>query len=602
MMKGSTMPRNVVRTLLVGFLCMTLASLLAACGNSENRDGGRTRGADATARADDGASGRRGGVLRIVSEEDLQAPLESGVAYSSAALNVLSGTVRPLYRYAPDDPTNLVPDLAAGPPQISDDGRTLTVSIRRGVAYSPPVNREVTSRDVKYAIERGFNPSVQNGYAGVYYGAVVDAERASGGPIAGITTPDDQTIVFRLTQPTATLLSQATTLPLSAPVPKEYASRYDDKPSGQLSDYAGHQVATGPYMFDADASGRVQGLGIVPGRKVALKRNPNWDPASDDRPAYLDGIEWSVGNDPNVAGRQVLDGKGLTLGDTPTAAIVKRAVQRYPNQIFFSPGAGSRYTALNTAIPPFDDANLRKAVAATLDREQMRLVRGGAMVGDVATHFLYPGVAGFEEAGGKRGPDADFLRSPSGDPAVARRYMAAAGYPDGRYTGEETISVVGDSGDPSDKDAQLVDEALRSLGFRTKLQLVDAGTMYNRFCATPRARVNVCPNLGWLRDFADPQTVLDAAFNGAAIVPRNNSNWPQLDDPGINAAMARAELLVDEQERADAWAKIDRMITETGAAIPWLWDNQPVVSSEDVRCANQLWNQGHCDFAYSSLR
>ncbi len=334
-------------------------------------------------------------------------------------------------------------------------------------------------------------------------------------------------------------------------------------------------------MFAARADGTVQGVGIVPGRRYVLRRNPNWDPATDDRPAYLDGIEWSVGNDPNVAGRQVLDGSGLTLGDTPTAAIVKRAVQQAPEQILFSPGAGNRYAALNTQIPPFDDANLRKAVAAATDREQMRLVRGGRLLGDVATHFLYPGVAGFEEAGGAAGAGVDFLANPAGDPEVARKYMAAAGYPDGRYTGDETISVVGDSGDPSDKNAELVDEALRSLGFRTRLLLVDAGTMMGRYCAAPRARVNVCPNLGWIRDFADPQTVLDAAFNGEAISQEAgaNPNWPQLDDPAINAAMARAELIVDPQERADAWGRIDRMITETGAAIPWLWDNQPVVSS-----------------------
>ncbi len=211
---------------------------------------------------------------------------------------------------------------------------------------------------------------------------------------------------------------------------------------------------------------------------------------------------------------------------------------------------------------------------------------------------------GFEEAGGAAGAEVDFLANPSGDPEVARKYMAAAGYPDGRYTGGETVTVVGDSGDPSDKDAELVDEALRSLGFRTRLLLVDANTMFGRYCASPRARVNVCPNLGWIRDFADGQTVLDGAFNGAAISqePGTNGNWPQLDDPAINAAMARAELVVGPQERAEAWGRIDRMITETGAAIPWLWDNQPVVSSADVRCANQLWNQGHCDLAFSSLR
>ena len=595
------MHRTVARTLLVGLLCISAATLLAACGGSDEGGTGKTSAAT-TARGDDGSGGRRGGVLRVLSEEDLAAPLDAGSTYSSGAFNVLSATVRPLYRYLPADPTRTVPDLAAGPPQVAADGRTVTVRIRRGVRFSPPVNREVVAGDVKYAIERGFNPSVGNGYAGVYYGDVIGAARAAGGPIAGIETPDEQTLVFKLGRPTGGLLAEALVLPLSAPVPADWARRYDDAPGGEASQYVNHQIATGPYRFAADADGRVLGKGIVPGRRYVLERNPSWDPATDDRPAYLDGIVWSVGNEPNVAGRQVLDGSGMTLGDTPTAALVKRAVEQAPAQIFFSPGAGSRYAALNTQIPPFDDANLRKAVAAALDRTQMRLVRGGAVLGDVATHFLYPGVSGFEEAGGLRGPGVDFLAAPSGDMAVARRYMAAAGYPDGRYTGTATVDVVGDAGDPSDKDAQLVDEALRSLGFRTKLRLVDSGTMYGRFCTVPRAEIEVCPNLGWQRDFDDPQTVLDAAFNGAAIVPQYNSNWPQLDDPAINAAMKRAELLVDKQERAEAWAKIDRMITETGAAIPWLWDKQPVISSKDVRCAYQLWNQGHCDLAFSSLR
>lgn len=594
------MPRIVVRTLLASLLCMTLASLIAACGSGG--DGGDEPSAQTTARADDGAGGRRGGTLSVVSEEDF-GDLDPGMTYSSAAFNLLSATTRPLYSYVPEDPTDAKPDLASAPPEVSADGKTLTVRIRRGVKFGPPVDREVTAGDVKYAIERGFNPSVSNPYAGVYYGDVVGVDRADGGPIAGIETPDDQTIVFRLTKPTAAVLAQATVLPLSAPVPQEYARRFDTKPAGAFSDYGAWQVSSGPYAFAADASGKVLGTGIVPGRGVTLVRNPNWREDGDGPPAYLDRIEWSVGNEPNVAGRQVLEGSGLTLGDTPTAAIVKRAVQRYPEQVFFSPGSGSRYAALNTAIPPFDDANLRKAVAAQLDREQMRLVRGGEVLGDIATHFLYPGVAGFEEAGGMEGPGVDFLANPAGDPAVARKYMVAAGYPGGRYTGKETIDVVGVSGDPADKDSQLVDEALRELGFRTKLQLVDSNVMYERFCAAPKARVEVCPILGWIRDFADPQTVLDAAFNGKAIsLEGGNSNWPQLADPRIDAAMARAELLVDKQERAEAWANIDRMITETGAAIPWLWDKQPVISSEDVRCVNQLWNQGHCDFAYSSLR
>lgn len=581
------MPRPVMRVLPSFLLTAAMALGLGACGSSGG-DGGTA------ATTDDGAGGVRGGTLTVLTSQDIQS-LDPGVTYGSLDLNLLSATVRTLYRYAPTNASDLVPDLAATAPQVSADGKTLTVRIRRGVEFAPPVSREVTARDVKYAIERGFNPNVAN----PYYGDVLGADRASGGPIAGIETPDDHTLVFRLARPTASLLAQATVLPLSAPVPPEYAKPLDAKAPSQ---YGSHLVASGPYMIPADAEGRVLGEGYVPGRSLRLVRNPNWRAATDSRPAYLDAIELRIGGAPTVSGRQVLAGRGLVLADSPTPALVKRAYQEARDQIFFSPGAGSRYAALNTAIPPFDDANVRKAVAAALDREQMRRVRGGEVIGEVASHFLYPGVIGFEEAGGVEGTGVDFLADPDGDPALAARYMRAAGYASGRYEGDETLQVVGLAGAPDSNDAQIFDQTLRDLGFKTNLKLVDVSVMYGRFCAVPRARVHVCPNVGWTRDFADPQTVLNVAFNGNFIFPENNPNWPQLDDPAINRAMARGELVVGEQNRADAWADIDRQVTATSAAVPWLWDRQPNVFAADVRCVPELWNQGRCDFSYSSLK
>ena len=71
---------------------------------------------------------------------------------------------------------------------------------------------------------------------------------------------------------------------------------------------------------------------------------------------------------------------------------------------------------------------------------------------------------------------------------------------------------------------------------------VTHSAMYTRFCNVPKNEPNVCPNVGWLPDFHDPQAILDVTFNGKNIVPVNNSNWPLLNDPKINAAIARAEL------------------------------------------------------------
>lgn len=582
------MSRPLMRALTAAALCATATLVLAACGSSGK----------GSATVDTGKGGHRGGTVTLLTTQDVQS-LDPGVTYQSLDLNLLSATQRTLYAYAPNDPTNVVPDLAAGPPQISSDGKTLTVKLRGGVRFSPPVSREVTSRDVAYAIERGFNANVANPYASTYYGDLVGADRARGGPIPGIETPDDRTIVFKLTRPTASLVAQATVLPLSAPVPPEYARRFD---AHAPSDYGNHLVATGPYMLLADRSGRVLGNGYVPGRSMVLVRNPNWSAKTDFRPAYLDRAVWRIGGSATVSARQVLAGSHLVDADPPPPALIKRAYQHARSQIFFSPGGGSRYVALNTAIPPFDDANLRKAVAAEMDRVQMRQVRGGPVIGDIATHFLYPGVLGFQEAGGQQGTGVDFLANPAGDRAVAAKYMKTAGYPSGKYTGGQTVQIVGLAGAPDSDDAQIFEQALLDLGFKARLKLVDSSVMYTRFCALPRARVNACPNVGWIRDFADPQTVLDVAFNGAYVMPENNPNWPQLRDPAIDRAMARAELTVGTQARAKAWADIDRMIVATAAAIPWLWDKEPNLYAKNVRCVPQLWNQGHCDFSYTSLK
>ena len=98
--------------------------------------------------------------------------------------------------------------------------------------------------------------------------------------------------------------------------------------------------------------------------------------------------------------------------------------------------------------------------------------------------------------------------------------------------------------------------------------------MYTKFCSVPENAPEVCPNVGWLKDFNDGQSMLDPTFNGDNVVPENNSNWPQLDVPEINKAIDEATLIDDPDERNQAWADVDTMIMEQAPAVPWIWDNQ----------------------------
>jgi peptide/nickel transport system substrate-binding protein len=536
----------------------------------------------------------QGGTLTMLTNGDVDDKLDPGYSYYQLDFIYTQATQRAVLGNKPEDTTKASPDFAASYPTVSKDGKTVTVKLKKGVKFSPPVNREATSADVKYAIERDFLPQVGNGYAGAYWGDVEGVKAYTSGKakqISGIQTPNRNTLVLKLTRPTAAVAVAAMSLPGAAPVPKEYAQKFD---KGKQSTYGQHVVGTGPYMIQNDKSGKI--TGYQPGHRITFVRNPNWDKATDWRPAYLDGFVFDEGNDPTVGNRKILSGNGMIGNPTdlsPPPAFLKSNLSKKDNIVpgFFS--GRVRYVAFNTAKKPFNDPNVRKAVGAMLDRRAQGLAFGGDAAGATATHIITPGEIGFDEAGGMNGFGYDWLKNPSGDPNLAASYMKKAGFKSGKYSGPQ-ITAVADNSTNQKAAAERVLDALQKLGFKVNFRPTTRDTMYSKFCGVPKTEPEVCPSVGWLKDFADPQSMLDPTFNGKNIVQSNNSNWPQLNDPAINQAMTKAEVLTDPGARAKAWAAIDKQVTGTAAAIPWYWDKPPLVKSTDVKAvvnkSNAAWD------------
>ena len=176
-----------------------------------------------------------------------------------------------------------------------------------------------------------------------------------------------------------------------------------------------------------------------------------------------------------------------------------------------------------------------------------------------------------------------------------------AGYPSGRYTGNQTLQIVGTSGGPAQKLAEITQAQFAKLGFKTKLVLLTQDAMYTQFCNVPSKRVPVCPNVGWLKDFNDASTVLNPTFNGENIVPQNNSNWPLLNVPSINKGMDSATLIPDAAKATNAWASLDRQVTAQAPAIPWIWDNTENIASKNVKGVVNKFNSSW-DLSFVSIK
>jgi peptide/nickel transport system substrate-binding protein len=257
---------------------------------------------------------------------------------------------------------------------------------------------------------------------------------------------------------------------------------------------------------------------------------------------------------------------------------------------------------MDTSRPPFDDLDVRKAVIAGFNRTSARQQRGGEALGPIAQHYIPPGMAGFEESNGADGwPEFDWMRKPEGDRALAAKYFRAAGYASGRYEGGETLLLVSDNAEPDRSIAQITEQQLNEMGFETKLRLVTRDTMLTKFCQVSGAEVSVCPSFGWAQDYSDPQTVLDPTFNGDLILEASNVNWPELDDPDVNAALDKAKEIADPAERAEAFAAANKLIVAQAPAIPYMWDYQSAVASPNVRGVQNTYSTTW-DWTFTSIR
>jgi Bacterial extracellular solute-binding proteins, family 5 Middle len=254
----------------------------------------------------------------------------------------------------------------------------------------------------------------------------------------------------------------------------------------------------------------------------------------------------------------VLAGRTAINGDDPAGADLLRALRERPAQVALPLSGEITFVALNTRVKPFDEPNVRRAVSAALDQDAVLAAPGGRVVGDVPTHWIPPGVPGFEEAGGKAGPGVDFLAFRQGNLALARRYLRQAGYTRGRIAGVPVLDLVARRQPSAPAFAAETGRALAALGLRSRVRFLAFGP-FIRACSRDPS-VAACLGYRWQRDLDDAASMLPPLFGRPGL--EAGTNVSRLSDPSLESLMDEAATTTGEADRAERWADVDRRVTE----------------------------------------
>ena len=555
------------RVMVAASVAVALGLTTAACGGGSSDDKkGSTSGVKAQYNAAltgiVNPSTKKGGTLNLWSAQDADS-WDPARGYYAFVWDFNRMYTRKLVDYAAapgKDGLKLIPDLASAEPEISADKLTYTFKLRSGLKWDD--GSPITSKDVKYGIERIFASDVIQG-GPVYLPNVLDQGQKYPGPykdtdpeklgLKSVTTPDDTTITFKLEKPYSDFL-YLLAMPGSGPVPQK-------RDTG--AQYGSAPASSGPYMFK-------QG-GIVPGKSAAFVRNPNWDPATDTiRKALPDAINLTITtNADDMDARLIAGTADLDVGQTGVQAAARAKILQDPNlkANADAPTTGFlRFAALAQSVPPMDNIECRKAVIYAADPTSLQAARGGPIAGgDIGTNMLPPNILGSEA---NYDP---FNRLPGkAQPDKAKAALAACNKPNGF---DVTIAVRNNK--PAEvKTSEALQAALKAVNINAKIDQYD-GAQAASITGSPdnvKKKGYGIIITGWGADYATGAGYMQPLSDSRFIVANGNFNMPEIKDPAIDGLYDQAAGETDPTKAAAIYSQINHKIMEGAYYLPFVVD------------------------------
>jgi peptide/nickel transport system substrate-binding protein len=413
---------------------------VAGCGSSSNTStsSGTTEGGTAT--------------VLMGTAPDFLDPQE-GYTTQAAEADWITYTPLLTYRHASGKTgTELIPGLAASLPKVSSDGKTYTLTLRKGLKFSN--GRAVKASDFTYTIERAIKLNWGGKSFFTNYIAGASAyDTGSSSTISGIRTNDSSgQIVIHLTSPYGAF-ANVLAFPAAGLVPTGTAMKNlsNNPPPG-----------VGPYEITA----------VSPNRTFSLVKNPSFAALHiPNIPAgHLDKIKVNITSNTQSEAEQVLKNQADAFdpGDTLPPSLVPQIDQTASNRFSREPIPSTFYFFLNTQSKPFNNPLAREAVNLAVDRRALARLASGFL--QPGCFFLPAGIVGHPTGSCRRSgrPDGnarDGLGRDAQPPPAVRRVL---------HERAERDRVQGDAEDRQ-RQRLLPDDRQRQDGRADGLRRLDPG-------------------------------------------------------------------------------------------------------------------------------
>ena len=514
----------------VVFCLSILAVSLSGCGSS----GANSNSASA------GAKPVMGGTIQIDENQNFK-DLDPAKAYDTASYEIVEPMYDRLVTYKGTS-SDIAP-MVAQTWDVSQDGKTYTFHLNPDVKFWN--GDPVTAQSFIDEFQRVLDPKLGSGGEG-FLDPIVDGSTAynkgQAQAVSGLSAPDPNTLVIKLTQPQPFLLD-VLTMPFFSAVDQKFITQIGDQAFDTQK-----AMGSGPYE-----------LASYTGTQAVLTKNPHYfmvDQYGNHYP-YLDKVVLNVNKDDQLSGMHFQNGQTAFLGWNMDGSIPSSLYPKFMSDptlskdIITQPQNSVRYLGMNNKMKPFDNVLVRQAVEYAIDKQQILKLMNNRNV--LADQPLPPGITGYVKS---LAPDATYTY----DPAKAKQLLAQAGYPDGF-----TTTLYSDNNVDRTKIDAAVQNMLQAVGIKVKIDAMD----WNSFLALNEAGKTPFFQLAWVQDFPDASDFLNTLFNSNQPSANNSTLY---SNPQVDQWLNQAQTMANGPDRFKLYEQATNQIMKDADWVPMYYD------------------------------